>query len=91
MKVLAPLSPSHSRPPENPNAAFAETSVWIARVRSIGAAIRLPERALEVQVVVGGIELDALADAAAGAEPRLQPTRAAADALGRAARNRVNA
>ena len=91
MNVLPPLSPSHSRPPENPNAASRRRRSARAHASRWVLPSDVAECALEGQVVVGDVELDALADAAAGAEPGLHPARPAADALGGSARDGVEA
>ena len=52
-----------------------------ARVSAPGVVVGRAGRALEIQVVVGAVELDALANAAAGTEPWLDPACAAAGTI----------
>src|SRR5688572_30869285 len=56
-----------------------------------GFAFGRAELAVERQIVIGAVEFHALADAARRSKPRLHPTRAAAHAISRAPRDRVDA
>jgi len=49
MNVLPPLSPSHSRPPENPNSALAATSVCTRACVRCGLLPEVPNWLLKVR------------------------------------------